>query len=199
MRQLLLVTLVILIFLGCKKEESNDCAGIYPLKTGNSWVYKTTYYSPSGTVDSTKNSTTLLRNTITIAGNSYYSIDSFYYPLRNKDCNTLALYDANSSKEFQIITTAGQNDTLAYYLPNQQGTQNCRGIKVFLNKDRLVVNGMNCYKVEFQFISCVGAYYRKRFYWVNESVGMVRSEGYDVNETGAVLTDVEEVQTYKLQ
>lgn len=201
MRQLTSVALVILVLFGCKKENSNsnDCSGIYPLKVGNIWAYKASYISADGKVDSSKTLTTRLKSTTTVNGADYFAIDSLDFLLRNSDCNTLSLYHPNSNKEFNVTTKVTTNDTLVYSLESNQGLLNCRGVKVLLNKDRTVINGKDCYKMEMQFTNCDNIYYRKRYYFINEAVGTVRSEVYTIDGDDATLTEVDELQSYTLK
>lgn len=197
----ILPLLLLLLILSCKKNDStneSECV-VYPLKKGNTWNYKTSFFNPNGSLDSSRTGTTRLTSTLSINNNIYYTLDSFYYPIRNKDCNTLALYDANSSKEFEIKNNSTTNNLEVYDLPFGTGSQQCRGVKVLVNKDRTVINNYDCFKVEYRFTSCSGEFYRRRYYYINEKVGMVLSEAYRISGEKETLADREELLNFKLQ
>lgn len=199
MKQIVGVLAIFALFSCSKSDDTGSDCGIYPLKLGNYWVFKNTYYNASGGIDSTKNSVVRLQNTTTYSGRSYFTIDSFYYPLRNKNCDTLVLLNKNTNTEINVVATGQSNDSLIYNLPHGTGTPDCRGVRIFSNKDRTVVGGYDCFKVEFQFTSCSGEYYRKRYYYVNEKVGLIKTEAYNTEGQQPVLVDRSELVSYSLK
>lgn len=203
MKNLLLIAFI-LFFLGCNKKYdvglgSKSCTA-YPLSIGNSWIYKSTFYNSKGTTDSVKTQSLKLSYTTNYNGNPYFIIDSFYYPLRSKDCTTLALFDPNINAEIDLKTNSDSNNLKVYDTPPAGIEGSCKhGTKIFLNKDRITIKGHDCYKIEFQLISCAGVFYSKRYYFVNEQVGLVETEGYNIVSGVAFLADKEELQSYELR
>jgi len=203
MKHLLFFALIVTVF-SCQKEyvisNPETVCKAYPLAIGNSWVYKSTYYNSRRTVDSVKTQTVKLKDTKNYIGNKYFIIDSFYFPLRSKDCNTIGLFDGNTNTEINLINNGATNDSEIYKYTYSGPPENCHyGTRILVNKDRVTINGYSCSKVEFQFTSCSGVFYRKRYYYINEGVGMVKSEAYNMRAGVPVLADVQELQTSKLQ
>jgi len=199
MRKLILLFVVIVSVYACNKSTNADCS-IYPLSVGNSWRYKNTYYNTtSGAVDSVKEATVLMNKTASYHSKTYYIIDSFFYPIRSQDCNTLALYDLNTSSDIAVSNNDSINDHEVYNLGYGEGSVDCRGIRILTNKDRVVINNIDCYKIEYQFTTCSGIYYRKRYYYINEKTGLIKSEAYNIINGVAKISDQQELISSNLK
>lgn len=206
--KIFIYSLLFTVLLSCQKSTTPppdtstppatvaDC-GLFPLKLGNSWVYNTTMYDQNtGVASSTITNSVKLETVNTYNGIEYFNVDSFEYPIRNKDCNTLALYNPTTNKEINVTNNYSGNDSVIYDLRYSETT---RGVKILANKDRVKVGSYDCYKLEFRFTSLMGIYYRKRLYFINEKVGVVRTEGYNIQNGVAKLTDVEEMTSFDIK
>lgn len=167
----------------------------FPLSFENYWIYSTVHYKADGSIDVADTDSIRIQKTGLYNGKTYAYFNPFY--IRNIDCTTIGVYDPVTNFEFQLKNNSTANDTLVANIPYSSSP--CRnGIKLFLNKDRTIINGHNCYKIYYELIACSGKPNSKTNIYISEGIGFVKLEEYRYNSGTFYLMTKQELTSYSI-
>ena len=200
MRNLVLLLFSLVLFSGCKKDESNPVENsnstlsqeIMPLKVGNTWEFQVTRYDSNNVVISTRNYTRTVSVEKVIETEKWYLIGNDYYTNR---ADGLWIKESSESAQAVIVTKYPVSLGEVFWRGSTYWQKKC----LSLNEEIIVNNNKyNCIHYE----SYDNTSYHNDEYW-SKGIGPVKfihrsMFAYYANYKGPYY-EIEELKSYTIK